>query len=42
MSSFDISHVGRERVLSLEFFAPDETRFETNHPLVVIVDFDDL
>src|SRR5215510_10161615 len=42
MSAFDVGDVWGERLVGLKGLAPNQTRFETNHALVVIVDFDDL
>ena len=42
MRPFDIGHVWGERVAGLKGCAPDQAGFETNHMMVVIVDFDDL
>jgi hypothetical protein len=42
MGTFNISHIWREGVLGLEGFTPDKVGFDTDNPMVVIVDFDDL
>ena len=42
MGTLDIGQLKRERMAELKSFALHEARFETDDPLVVIVDFDDL
>jgi hypothetical protein len=42
MGTLDIGQLKRKRMADLKGFAPDEARFETDDPLVVIMDFDDL